>query len=104
MNEIACPRCQIGYLHAEKATYTYVHNGMLLSVPNMPAWKCDICQYQEFDYDALTRDRGAGRAFWAARRPGASGFETARRRFRRGGNQPAAPDQAIEQMQDGNLC
>ena len=54
MNE-SCPRCQIGYLHAEKATYSYVHNGMLLSVPNMPAWKCDICQYQEYDYDALTQ-------------------------------------------------
>ena len=21
----------------------------------MPAWKCDICQYQEFDYDAMTQ-------------------------------------------------
>jgi len=51
----SCPRCQIGYLQPEKATYAYVHNGMLLSVPNMPAWKCDICQYQEFDYDAITQ-------------------------------------------------
>jgi hypothetical protein len=27
---------------------------LFLSVPNVPAWKCDICQYQEFDYDVLT--------------------------------------------------
>jgi hypothetical protein len=28
---------------------------MLLSVPNMPLWKCDLCEYQEYDYDALTQ-------------------------------------------------
>jgi hypothetical protein len=28
---------------------------MLLSVPNMPAWKCDICNYQEFDYDTIAQ-------------------------------------------------
>ena len=32
-DQVACPRCQIGYLHAETATYSCVHNGMLLSVP-----------------------------------------------------------------------
>lgn len=53
--EIACPRCQIGNLQAGTATYTYVYNGMLLSVPGMPAWTCDLCQYQEFDYDAVAR-------------------------------------------------
>ncbi len=54
-DKVACPRCQIGYLNAETATYTSLHNGMLLSVPNMPAWKCDICEYHEFDFDALTQ-------------------------------------------------
>ena len=49
----ACPRCLIGYLHAETATYSCVQNGLLISVPHMPAWKCDICQYQEFDFEAL---------------------------------------------------
>lgn len=51
----SCPRCQIGHLQSTKATYSYVHNGLFVSVPNMPAWKCDICQYQEFDYDAMIR-------------------------------------------------
>lgn len=54
-DQIACPRCQIGNLQPVTATYTAVQNGMLLSVPNMPAWQCDICQYQEFDFDALGR-------------------------------------------------
>ena len=52
---VACPRCQIGNLHTETATYTCVHNGMLLSVPDMPLWKCDICQYTEFDYATMTQ-------------------------------------------------
>ncbi len=56
MNEqYACPRCLIGNLHIEQATYTSIHNGMLLSVPKMSVWKCDLCSYQEFDYDTLTK-------------------------------------------------
>ncbi len=54
-DQVACPRCQIGNLQATTGTYTSIQNGMLLSVPNMPVWKCDVCQYQEFDYDAITR-------------------------------------------------
>jgi YgiT-type zinc finger domain-containing protein len=53
--QAACPRCQIGNLQPHTATYSAIHNGMLLSVPNTPVWKCDICQYTEFDYDTLTR-------------------------------------------------
>ncbi len=53
-DQIACPRCQIGNLLPVQATYASVHKGMLLSVPNVPAWKCDICHYQEFDYDVIT--------------------------------------------------
>jgi hypothetical protein len=26
---------------------------LFLSVPNVPAWKCDICQYLEFDDHAM---------------------------------------------------
>jgi hypothetical protein len=53
--QVACPRCQIGNLQTETATYTSIHNGALLSMPNIPVWKCDICQYTEFDYDTLTQ-------------------------------------------------
>ena len=54
-DQINCPRCQIGSLHAETATYSAIHHGMLLSVPNTPVWKCDICQYTEYDYDTLSQ-------------------------------------------------
>jgi YgiT-type zinc finger domain-containing protein len=53
-DQIACPRCQIGNLQPAQATYASVHKGMFLSVPNVPAWQCDICQFQEFDYDVIT--------------------------------------------------
>jgi YgiT-type zinc finger domain-containing protein len=49
----SCPRCQMGYLQPVLSTYTRVHNHMLLSVPDVPAWKCDICQYLEYDDTAL---------------------------------------------------
>lgn len=53
--QTACPRCQIGTLQPRTATYTSIHRGMVLSVPNTPMWKCDICQYTEYDYDTLAR-------------------------------------------------
>lgn len=52
-DQIACPRCQIGNMHATTGTYSAVYLGALLSVPNVPAWKCDVCEYLEFDYEAL---------------------------------------------------
>lgn len=48
-----CPRCFVGHLKADHATYAGVIQGMLLSVPNMPAWTCDVCQHHEFDEAAL---------------------------------------------------
>ncbi|MBE2272284.1 MAG: hypothetical protein IAE80_28875 [Anaerolinea sp.] len=51
----SCPRCQIGHLQVGSATYSCVQQGVFLSVPNVPSWTCDICQYREFDFDALIR-------------------------------------------------
>ncbi|MCB9450016.1 MAG: hypothetical protein H6672_01165 [Anaerolineaceae bacterium] len=48
-----CPYCQIGYCHPEEATYTRLHHGRVVSVPDMLAWTCDICFIQEFDQDAV---------------------------------------------------
>lgn len=49
----ACPRCQIGYLQPGLTTYSGIYHGTLLSVPNVPTWTCDICQYQEYDDVAM---------------------------------------------------
>jgi hypothetical protein len=50
---VTCPHCQIGYLQPTETTYTGVHNGMMVSVPNMTSWTCDICEHHEFDEAAL---------------------------------------------------
>lgn len=49
-----CPRCQIGVLKAELATYTGIYRGMFISAPAVPSYSCDICQHREFDDRALS--------------------------------------------------
>jgi hypothetical protein len=66
-----CPQCQIGHLQPTSITYVHMHHGMLVSVPDMPARLCDVCQYQAFEHAALltlkalmgytAAPRGAGR-------------------------------------------
>ena len=48
-----CPRCQIGRLHQESATYTRLYRGLLVAAPDTPAHVCDVCGYQEFDQSAM---------------------------------------------------
>lgn len=45
----ACQRCGVGRLHPRKVTYTMIHEGMLISLQNMLAQECDICDFQDFD-------------------------------------------------------
>jgi hypothetical protein len=49
------PNCQIGICHPKRTTYLTVYNNMLVSVPNTPVWQCDICQYQEFEHQTISR-------------------------------------------------
>jgi YgiT-type zinc finger domain-containing protein len=48
-----CPRCQIGHLQRGQATFVTCLNDQLLSIPDVAAWSCDICQYREFDVEAI---------------------------------------------------
>jgi hypothetical protein len=50
-----CPHCQIGNLHPVVETYSMVFGSSVLSAPDIPAWRCDICSYLEYDEDALMR-------------------------------------------------
>lgn len=50
-----CPRCGIGRLHPAVQPYSALLNGMLFSVPNVPAGECDVCGYIEYDESALIR-------------------------------------------------
>lgn len=50
-----CPHCHMGYLKPTTQTYVALVNDLLLSAPDMPGWKCDICQFLEFDEDMMFR-------------------------------------------------
>lgn len=52
---LSCPQCQIGFLQPTETTYSGVHQGMLISMPNMPSWTCDICQHHEFDESVISQ-------------------------------------------------
>lgn len=56
---LPCPRCQIGMLQPGHATYVRTVQGMLISVPDMLVWTCDLCRYQEFDEEMLSRVEAA---------------------------------------------
>lgn len=48
-----CPRCMIGRLQTQTATYARLYQGMVLSLPDASAYVCDYCGYQEFDLTVL---------------------------------------------------
>jgi len=48
-----CPECQVGTLKPGTIPYYAKLEGMLVHVPNFPAWICDICRHCEYDEDAL---------------------------------------------------
>jgi len=48
-----CPECQTGMLHLEHITYFTWLNDELVTVPNFPAWVCDLCGRREYDSRAV---------------------------------------------------
>jgi YgiT-type zinc finger domain-containing protein len=49
-----CSECQAGMLHLRYITYFTWLNEELVSVPNFPAWICDICGRRVYDQHAIT--------------------------------------------------
>jgi YgiT-type zinc finger domain-containing protein len=49
-----CAECQAGVLHLQYLTYFTWLNGELITVPNFPAWVCDVCGRREYDSRAIT--------------------------------------------------
>ena len=49
----ACPRCTVGRCLPSAATFCDLLGDDLLTVPNMPAFICDVCHFAEFEQDAL---------------------------------------------------
>jgi YgiT-type zinc finger domain-containing protein len=48
-----CPECQTGMLHLQHITYFTWLNDELVTVPNFPAWVCDMCGRREYDSRAI---------------------------------------------------
>jgi len=72
-----CTECQAGILHLEYITYFTWLNEELVTVPNFPAWVCDICGRREYDGRAIAwlntlLNPDAGRRASGRRRPGSN--------------------------------
>jgi YgiT-type zinc finger domain-containing protein len=52
-NVAICPECAAGIMHLHSITYFTWLNEELVTVPNFPAWICDLCGRREFDSRAI---------------------------------------------------
>ncbi|MGA2111411.1 MAG: YgiT-type zinc finger protein [Anaerolineales bacterium] len=48
-----CPECQVGTLQPQAVPYFAYLDGRLITVPDFPAWVCDVCHHCEYDEAAL---------------------------------------------------
>ncbi|GAB4476704.1 MAG: hypothetical protein Kow0088_14760 [Anaerolineales bacterium] len=49
-----CPECISGILRLRFMTYFTWLNDELITVPNFPAWVCDVCGRREYDHRAVS--------------------------------------------------
>jgi YgiT-type zinc finger domain-containing protein len=49
-----CTECQAGVMHLDHITYFTWLDEELVSVPNFPAWVCDLCGRREYDSRAIS--------------------------------------------------
>lgn len=52
-----CPECQVGNLRPRRVSYFTMEGKNLVSVPDFPAWVCDVCGRREYDTSALAELR-----------------------------------------------
>lgn len=50
---LPCNECAAGVMHMRHITYFTWLGGELITVPNFPAWVCDICGKREYDGRAI---------------------------------------------------
>ena len=48
-----CNECQAGMMHLQHITYFTWLDEELVTVPNFPAWVCDVCGRREYDTQAI---------------------------------------------------
>ena len=49
-----CKECQAGIQRLRYITYFTWLGDELVTVPNFPAWVCDVCGHREYDEQAIT--------------------------------------------------
>jgi YgiT-type zinc finger domain-containing protein len=49
-----CNECQAGMMHLQHITYFTWLDEELVTVPNFPAWVCDMCGRREYDARAIS--------------------------------------------------
>lgn len=54
-SDLICPNCQMGRLDLQLTTFIQLYGETLVSVPNTPAWVCDICHSQQIDPESIQR-------------------------------------------------
>jgi YgiT-type zinc finger domain-containing protein len=52
---IPCNECQAGQMHRRYLTYFTWLGDELITVPDFPAWVCDVCGKREYDMQALSQ-------------------------------------------------
>jgi len=52
---IPCNECQAGQMHRHFLTYFTWLDDELITVPDFPAWVCDVCGRREYDMHALNQ-------------------------------------------------
>ena len=50
----ACPECHGGNVRMQHVVYYTWVSGELITVPEFPAWICDMCGMREYDQRALS--------------------------------------------------
>jgi YgiT-type zinc finger domain-containing protein len=53
-NSYICPECKSGVMSLRYITYYTWLNKELITVPNFPAWVCDLCGRREYDARAIS--------------------------------------------------
>lgn len=54
VSEYRCPECAAGLRRLQYLTYFTWFRDQLITVPNFPAWVCDICGQREYDTRAVS--------------------------------------------------
>lgn len=52
---IPCSECQAGQMHRTRVVYYTWLGEDLITVPDFPAWVCDVCGRREYDLNALNQ-------------------------------------------------